>query len=122
VAALAGVQSEWVAIGYHWRALEAAQDIQTISAAQAAAAEPAFKTPALPRHGDDPQMTEEQRRLMRLVLEGRSRKEIATHLNLSINTVRNYLSVLYRLFQVSTRSELIVRCFKDERVLESIAR
>ena len=58
VAALAGVQSEWVAIGYHWRALEAAQDIQTISAAQAAAAEPAFKTPALPRHGDDPQEAE----------------------------------------------------------------
>ena len=67
-------------------------------------------------------MTDEQRRLMRLVLEGRSRKEIAEHLNLSINTVRNYLSVLYRLFHVSTRSELIVRCIKDERVLETITR
>lgn len=122
VSALAGVKREWAAIGYHWRALEAEQDIDSIVAAQAASVEPTFTSPALPRHGDDPQMTDEQRRLMRLVLEGRSRKEIAEHLNLSINTVRNYLSVLYRLFRVSTRSELIVRCIKDERVLESIAR
>ena len=74
------------------------------------------------RHGDDPQMTDEQRRLMRLVLEGRSRKEIAAHLNLSIITVRTYLSVLYGLFRVSTRPELIVRCIKEERVLDSNAR
>jgi DNA-binding NarL/FixJ family response regulator len=120
--ALAAVQREWAAIGYHWRALEAQADLQHAVAAETHSAAPSFSAPAVPSHGDDPHMTDEQRRLMRLVLEGRSRKEIAEHLNLSINTVRNYLSVLYRLFRVSTRSELIVRCIKDERVLETIAR
>jgi DNA-binding CsgD family transcriptional regulator len=121
-ATLEEVRQSWAAIGYHWRALEAEQDIKDVAAAQAQAAATEFPAVVPAPHSDEPHMTEEQRRLMRLVLEGRSRKEIAAHLNLSINTVRNYLSVLYRLFQVSTRSELIVRCIKDERVLESIAR
>lgn len=119
--ALAGVKSDWESIGYEWRAMEAEQDLKII-AKTAVGEEPASQAPILPQRGHDPMMTDEQRRLMRLVLEGRSRKEIAAHLKLSINTVRNYLSVLYRLFGVSTRSELIVRCIKDERVLESIAR
>jgi DNA-binding CsgD family transcriptional regulator len=123
LAALEDVRRSWAGIGYHWRALEAEQDIKCVAKAlvQEQTAAPAFSTAAA-LSSDEPHMTEEQRRLMRLVLEGRSRKEIAAHLNLSINTVRNYLSVLYRLFRVSTRSELIVRCIKDERVLESIAR
>jgi DNA-binding CsgD family transcriptional regulator len=123
LAALEDVRRSWAGIGYHWRALEAEQDIKCVAKAlvQEQTAGPAFSAAAA-SSSDEPHMTEEQRRLMRLVLEGRSRKEIAAHLNLSINTVRNYLSVLYRLFQVSTRSELIVRCIKDERVLESIAR
>lgn len=45
------------------------------------------------------------------ILDGKSRKEIASHLNISENTVKMHTSALYRILEVSSRDE-IFRLFK----------
>ena len=50
-----------------------------------------------------------QRQTLQFLLAGHSEKQIATHLDLSHNTVHHYVKALYRHFGVSTRSELLAR-------------
>jgi DNA-binding CsgD family transcriptional regulator len=46
------------------------------------------------------------------LLLGRSEKECARRLNLSAHTVHDYVKTLHKRFQVSTRAELMVACFR----------
>jgi len=54
-------------------------------------------------------MTEREDRLARLLVEGKTNKEIAAEQSLSPGTVRNYLSRLFEKLEVRNRSEAVVR-------------
>lgn len=49
-----------------------------------------------------------QRRVVELLLEGLPEKLVAARLNLSITTVHNHIQAVYRIFNVHSRSELLV--------------
>ncbi len=61
-------------------------------------ADPAAKSKSQP-------LSEQERRVLALVAEGKTNKEIAADLNLSDKTVKNYLANIYDKLQVSRRSE-----------------
>ena len=50
------------------------------------------------------------RQVLDRILAGDGDKQIAHRLNLSPHTVREYINELHRRFEVSSRSELILRC------------
>jgi DNA-binding NarL/FixJ family response regulator len=60
------------------------------------------------RRGDPCALTAQERRVLALVTEGRTNKEIAVALALSEKTVKNYLSNVFDKLQVSRRSQAAV--------------
>jgi DNA-binding CsgD family transcriptional regulator len=54
-----------------------------------------------------------QRRVVRLVLEGHSEKEVAKRLHLSRHTVHNHLQAIYALLGVHSRTELVSRLLRE---------
>jgi pSer/pThr/pTyr-binding forkhead associated (FHA) protein len=50
-----------------------------------------------------------QRRVVNQLLKGLSEKLVATRLHLSITTVHNHIQAIYRILDVHSRSELLVR-------------
>lgn len=52
-----------------------------------------------------PRLSEQERRVLALLAEGKTNKEIAAALDLSDKTVKNYLAKAYEKLQVSRRSE-----------------
>jgi DNA-binding CsgD family transcriptional regulator len=56
-----------------------------------------------------PRLSPRQRVTLNLLLEGQSRKAIAAHLNISINTVHGYSREIYRFFNVQSHAHLIRR-------------
>jgi DNA-binding NarL/FixJ family response regulator len=58
-------------------------------------------------------LTEQERRILTLVAAGASNKDIATELNLSERTIKNYLSIIFQKLQVNNRTEAAIRAMKD---------
>jgi pSer/pThr/pTyr-binding forkhead associated (FHA) protein len=56
------------------------------------------------------QLTPAQRRVYDVFLQGRSEKEIAQMLRISINTVHTHARAIYTEFDVSSRAELLALC------------
>jgi len=56
-----------------------------------------------------PTLSAAERRVVDLVLEGLAEKQIARRLGISPHTVHNHLREIYRILEVHTRSELLVR-------------
>ena len=54
-------------------------------------------------------LSNQQRRVLTLVADGKTNKEIAAAMGLSPKTVKNYLSTVYEKLQVSRRSEAVAR-------------
>lgn len=63
-------------------------------------------------------LTERERRILILVAEGASNKDIAAELNLSERTVKNYLSIIFQKLQVNNRTEAAIRAMRDGLVEE----
>jgi len=62
--------------------------------------------------GEDPAgepLSNQQRRVLTLVADGKTNKEIAAAMGLSPKTVKNYLSTIFEKLQVSRRSEAVAR-------------
>jgi DNA-binding NarL/FixJ family response regulator len=59
-------------------------------------------------------ITEVEKEILELVVEGYSNKEIASHLNLAEQTVKNYLSVIFSKLNVHKRSQLVKKCMDDK--------
>jgi DNA-binding CsgD family transcriptional regulator len=53
-------------------------------------------------------LSEAQRRVYRLLVDGLPEKRIASRLGISICTVHNHIGAIYRAFRVHTRAELLV--------------
>ncbi len=58
-------------------------------------------------------LTEQELRILTLVAEGASNKDIAADLNLSERTIKNYLSIIFQKLQVNNRTEAAIRAMKD---------
>ena len=58
-------------------------------------------------------LTEQERRILTLVAEGASNKDIATDLSLSERTIKNYLSIIFQKLQVNNRTEAAIRAMRD---------
>jgi DNA-binding CsgD family transcriptional regulator len=58
---------------------------------------------------DVPRLTPRQRVILNLLLEGQTRKAIAAHLSISLNTVQGYIRQIYRFFGVQSHAHLIRR-------------
>lgn len=81
---------------------------------------PTTKKPRPRPAGDAPPGQEDQlpprvRRVLRLLLLGRSEKETAKELRLRPHTVHSYVKVLYKRLGVSSRGELMARWVRDSR-------
>jgi DNA-binding NarL/FixJ family response regulator len=57
------------------------------------------------------------RETLELLLEGKSEKEAARELDLSAKTVHEYVGMLYKHFQVSSRGELLAYFIRRQPVL-----
>jgi DNA-binding NarL/FixJ family response regulator len=60
-------------------------------------------------------LTKRQEQLVGLVAEGMSNREIAHNLRLSQHTVKNYLFRIFDKLGVSSRAELIIYAFNQQR-------
>lgn len=58
-------------------------------------------------------LTDQERRILTLVAAGASNKDIASDLNLSERTIKNYLSVIFQKLQVNNRTEAAIRAVRD---------
>ncbi|MEW5956235.1 MAG: response regulator transcription factor [Chloroflexota bacterium] len=58
-------------------------------------------------------LTDQERRILTLVAEGASNRDIATDLNLSERTIKNYLSIIFQKLQVNNRTEAAIRAMRD---------
>ncbi len=66
------------------------------------------QTTALPNAGNG-ELSAQEHRVLELVAEGKTNKEIALAMHLSPKTVKNYLSHIFQKLQVTRRSEAAVR-------------
>lgn len=62
------------------------------------------------------QLSEAQRRVLDLLLSGRSEKKVAAKLDLSPHTVHNHIKEIYRRFEVSSRAELLALFVSDSKL------
>lgn len=58
-------------------------------------------------------LTDQERRILTLVAEGASNRDIAVDLNLSERTIKNYLSIIFQKLQVNNRTEAAIRAVRD---------
>lgn len=58
-------------------------------------------------------LTDQERRILTLVAEGASNKDIARDLSLSERTIKNYVSIIFQKLQVNNRTEAAVRAMRD---------
>jgi DNA-binding NarL/FixJ family response regulator len=61
-------------------------------------------------------LSKRERQTLNLLALGRSRKEIASDMNISVHTVQGYTKHLYRHFQVNSQTELMNRFFQGKGV------
>lgn len=58
-------------------------------------------------------LTPQERKILTLVADGASNKDIATELNLSERTIKNYVSIIFQKLQVNNRTEAAIRAVRD---------
>jgi DNA-binding NarL/FixJ family response regulator len=58
-------------------------------------------------------LTDQERRILTLVAQGASNRDIAADLNLSERTIKNYLSIIFQKLQVNNRTEAAIRAVRD---------
>jgi DNA-binding NarL/FixJ family response regulator len=64
-------------------------------------------------------LSDREQRILTLVAEGASNKDIAVDLNLSERTVKNYLSIIFQKLQVNNRTEAAIRAMQNGLVDQS---
>jgi two-component system, NarL family, response regulator LiaR len=58
-------------------------------------------------------LTEQEKKILTLVAEGASNKDIAAEMSLSERTIKNYLSIIFQKLQVNNRTEAAIRAMRD---------
>lgn len=70
-------------------------------------------------HDPTENLTPRLRDVLHCLLGGDSAKQIAQKLRLSVHTVRDYITILHRRFDVQSTPELVSRCLLEQRFSES---
>src|SRR5215218_800047 len=68
-----------------------------------------FSTPRTAPQRNDPELTEREEEILSLVAQGKSNKEIARQLFVSLKTVRNHVSNILLKLQVADRAQAVIR-------------
>ena len=68
------------------------------------------------RAAEDTLLSDREREVLQAMVEGRTKKEIAAQLELSIHTVDNYLRRIYRKLHVNTMQGAVARALRDRLV------
>jgi len=58
-------------------------------------------------------LTAQEQKILTLVAEGASNRDIAADLNLSERTIKNYVSIIFQKLQVNNRTEAAIRAMRD---------
>ncbi len=58
-------------------------------------------------------LTDQERRILTLVVRGASNRDISVDLNLSERTIKNYLSIIFQKLQVNNRTEAAIRAVRE---------
>lgn len=66
-----------------------------------------------------PRLSPRERIVLNLLLDGRTRKEIAANLELSAHTVGDYIKAVYRFFGVGSQAELMNKFLGNYQVLQT---
>ena len=123
-----GIVSMWAAsaskavlLGYMRRAIDPPftdKDACIVSLMLRAAA-PMIDRELFQRSGsiDAPKLSPRQQEVLLMLLAGESEKEIASNLHRSVHTVHTFIRQIYKLFDVSSRGELMAR-FIDKAVFQ----
>jgi DNA-binding CsgD family transcriptional regulator len=74
--------------------------------------DPTARIPASPTS----EISEAQRRVLELLLDGRSEKKVAATLALSKHTVHNHVKEIYKRFDVGSRAELLALFVSDSKL------
>ena len=69
-----------------------------------------------PREKIDQQLTPQEKRLLALLAEGHSYNVSAERLNISINTVRNYIRSIYEKLHVHSKSEAVSKALRNRLI------
>jgi DNA-binding NarL/FixJ family response regulator len=67
----------------------------------------------------DVSLSERERQIVRLLLDGLTNKEIGNRLGVSDQTVKNQLTTLYRKVGVANRLQLLVRALQENLLADS---
>jgi DNA-binding CsgD family transcriptional regulator len=117
----AATATKAVLLGYMRREVDppfTAKDAQTVSLMLRAAA-PLIDREVFQRANsiDTPKLSPRQHEVLLMLLSGESEKEIAAGLSRSVHTVHTFIRQIYKLFDVSSRGELMAR-FIDKAVFQ----
>jgi DNA-binding NarL/FixJ family response regulator len=66
--------------------------------------------------GEDHNLSEREKEVLYLLVEGYSYKMIASRMYISIDTVRSHIKRIYEKLQVNSKSEAVAKAFKDKLV------
>lgn len=61
-------------------------------------------------------LTEREREIVMLILDGKNKREIADRLSLSVSTIKTNVENIFRKFDVHNKAELIVYVIKNKIV------
>ena len=62
----------------------------------------------------DPPLSRREREVLAIIARGRTNREVATQLNLSVHAVKFHLGSIYRKLGVANRTEAVVVFLRDE--------
>jgi DNA-binding NarL/FixJ family response regulator len=68
------------------------------------------------RQGDDYHLSEREKQVLQLLVDGYSYKMIAAEMFIAIDTVRSHIKKIYEKLQVNSKSEAVAKAFKDKIV------
>lgn len=66
--------------------------------------------------GDDYRLSEREKQVLQLLVNGYSYKMIASEMYISIDTVRSHIKKIYEKLHVNSKSEAVAKAFKDRLV------
>jgi DNA-binding NarL/FixJ family response regulator len=65
------------------------------------------------QHNDQYNLSEREKQVLQLLVNGYSYKMIAAEMYIAIDTVRSHIKKIYEKLQVNSKSEAVAKAFKD---------
>ncbi len=75
-----------------------------------------FSEVAVPAGGEDYKLSDREKEVLQLLVNGYSYKMIASEMFIAIDTVRSHIKKIYEKLHVNSKSEAVAKAFKDKLV------